>query len=65
MEISEVILSEEGGIELMPVFTFKPREAMGGSWLAATSQSSPDDQPSWNLKLRVRWSFCVESNRHR
>lgn len=24
MEISEVILSEEGGIELLPVFTFKP-----------------------------------------
>ena len=38
---------------------------MGSLWLAATSQSSPDDQPSWNLKLRVRWSFCVESNRHR
>jgi pilus assembly protein CpaF len=29
MEISEVILSEEGGIELMPVFTFKPEGGDG------------------------------------
>lgn len=29
MEISEVILSEEGGIELMPVFSFKPEGGDG------------------------------------
>ncbi len=34
MEISEVILSEEGGIELMPVFTFKP-EGGDGQFVAS------------------------------